>query len=165
MLNMRDNLHSQIFQACLYRKLLVWNDLNIHPGEYCHQKVVDCIKMINEFQNKLNYKPTKLQFKELSLETPGYFSADKDSGSCESTETMTAMVDHFIDMEELIKKNFLMTQKSPEKIQEFNENNTVQRTLRDQLEIINQEHMELQEKYKQLVQQFYDKKGDNEQKN
>ena len=60
MLNMRDNLHSQIFQACLYRKLLVWNDLDIPLGEYCPQKVVDCIKMINEFQTKLNYKPTKL---------------------------------------------------------------------------------------------------------
>lgn len=101
----------------------------------------------------------------MSLETPGYFSADKDGGSCDSTETMTAMVDNFVDMEELIKKNFLMTQKSPEKIQEFNQNNTVQKTLRDQLELINQEHTELKDKYKTLVQQFYDKKGDNDQKN
>lgn len=161
MLNMRDNLQQQVFQACLYRKLLVWNDLNIHPGEYCPQKVVDCIKMINDFQNKLNYKPTKLQFKELTLESPGYFSYDNGSGNCESTETLDAMIANIVDMEDLVKKNFLMTQKSPEKIQEFNENNPVQKTLRDQLEIINQEHTELKDKHKQLIQQFYDKKGDN----
>ena len=106
---MRDNLQQQIFNACLYRKLLVWNDLNIHPGEYCKAKVVDCIKMINDFQDKLNYKPTKLQFRELTLETPGYFSADNGKGNCESTETLDALIENVVDMEELIKKNFLMT--------------------------------------------------------
>ena len=29
MLNMRDNLQKQIFYSCLYRKLVVWADLNI----------------------------------------------------------------------------------------------------------------------------------------
>lgn len=51
---------------------------------------------------------------------------------------MDSMVENFVEMEDLIKKNFLMTQKSPSKIHSFNENNPVQRTLRDALEIINQ---------------------------
>ena len=49
MLNLRDNLQQQIFQAQLYRKLVVWHDLNIHPGEYCQSKVVECIKMMNDY--------------------------------------------------------------------------------------------------------------------
>ena len=60
MLNLRDNLQQQIFQACLYRKLLVWHDLNIHPEEYCTRKVVDCIQLMNDYQDKHRYKPTKL---------------------------------------------------------------------------------------------------------
>lgn len=120
--------------------------------------------MINDYQDQLNYKPTKLQFKEVSLESPGYFSFDNGSGNCESTETMDAMVNNFVDMEELIKKNFLLTQTQPDKIRQFSENNPVQKSLRDALEYINQEMSELREKNKQLIQSLYDKKGDNDQK-
>lgn len=117
--------------------------------------------MINDFQDRLSYKPSKLQFSQITLDTPGYFSFDNGSGNCESTDTMDAMIDNFVDMEDLVKKNFLMTQNFPEKIAEFSDNNPVQRTLRDQLELINQEYTALKEKHKQLVQNFYDKKGDN----
>jgi hypothetical protein len=43
MLNMKDALQRQIFYACLYRKLIIWDDLNIQCDEWCHQKVVECI--------------------------------------------------------------------------------------------------------------------------
>ena len=33
------------------------------------------------------------------METPGYFSFDNATGMCESTETMDAMVENFVEME------------------------------------------------------------------
>jgi len=59
------------------------------------------------------------------LETPGYFSYDNGNGNCESTETLDAMIENMVDMEELIKKNFLLVQNSPDKINEFINNNPV----------------------------------------
>jgi len=72
--------------------------------------VVNVIKQINDFQERLNYKPTKLEFRHVTLETPGYFSYDNGSGNCQSTECLDALVDNFNDMEDIIKKNFLMSQ-------------------------------------------------------
>jgi len=48
------------------------------------------------------------------------------------------MVDSFLNMEDLIKKNFLMVQNSPDKINEFNDNNPVQQTLREKVQDISQ---------------------------
>jgi len=49
LMNMRDNLQAQVNKAVLYRKLVLWNDLNIQMDEWCHQKTVEIIGMINEF--------------------------------------------------------------------------------------------------------------------
>lgn len=65
---MRDIIHKQIMFSCLYRKLLVWDDLYIHPGEYCPDKVVECSKILNDYSDKLGYKPTKIEFKKVRLE-------------------------------------------------------------------------------------------------
>jgi len=47
---------------------------------------------------------------------------------------MDAMIENILDMEELIKKNFLMTIESPEKVKEFYDNNPVQATVREELQ-------------------------------
>ena len=54
----------------------MWNELEIHPPEYDNVMVVECIKQINAYQEELDYKPTKLQFKEVNIERTGYFSFD-----------------------------------------------------------------------------------------
>jgi len=59
------------------------------------------------------------------LESAGYFSYDNGAGNCESTESLDALIENLMDMEELIKKNFLLVQKAPEKINEFIVNNPV----------------------------------------
>lgn len=123
--------------SCLYRKLLVWNDLNIHPGEYCPDQIVDCSQILNDYQDQLGYKPSKLQFEKVKLNQLGYFSPENDEKRCESTDVFESMVSSFVDMEDLIKKNFLMTVNNPEKIVEFNENNPIQQTLREHVEVIN----------------------------
>lgn len=89
---------------------------------------------MNDYQDKLSYKPTKLQFREISTETPGYFSFDNGSGNCDGTETLNALIENILEMEDLIKKNFLMTIDSPQKIKEFQDNNPVQQTIREELQ-------------------------------
>jgi hypothetical protein len=121
MMNMRDSLQKQIFYSTLYKKLLVWHDLNIQADEWCHKKVVECITQINEFQENLSFMPTRLQFSKVSLEISGYFSSS-ETEQCDSTYTLDAMIEHINDMESLIKKNFLTPK---DKIQEMYEANPV----------------------------------------
>ena len=133
--------------------------MNIQCEEWCHQKVVECIEQINEYQETLNYKPTKLQFKEVTIETPGYFnhSESEKSDMCESTLTADAMIENYVDMENLIKKNFMM---QSDKKEQFAVNNPVQMTLREEIEIIYSELNKLKEQNQQLANQFYDNKDD-----
>lgn len=78
--------------------------------------------MINTFQDTLQYKPTKLEFREVTLESPGYFSFGDTMDSCESTVVMEAMIQNFSDMENLIKKNFMIQK---DKLSQFAEENPV----------------------------------------
>jgi len=59
---MRENLQKQIFFSSLYKKLIVWNDMNITPEEWARNKQVEGWKQINTFREELNYIPAKLEF-------------------------------------------------------------------------------------------------------
>ena len=68
--------------------------------------------MIADFQEKLHYKPTKLEFNEVSLETTGFFGFFETVGeNCDSTENMNALISGIVDMENIIKKNFISVSK------------------------------------------------------
>jgi len=44
LMNMKENLLLQIFKASVYRKLVVWKDLNIQLEEYQSYTVVEKVK-------------------------------------------------------------------------------------------------------------------------
>lgn len=71
------------------------------------------------------------------------------------------MISSQIDMENLIKKNFMM---QSDKLNVFAETNPVQLTLREEVEIINQQNSDLQQKIKKLQDQIYSKNKDNDTK-
>ena len=133
LLNLRESLIRQIFHSCLYRKLVIWKDLNIHIGDYAPQVVLDTINMYNNYKETLKYIPTRLQFQEVNLDSPGFFSFDNQSDQAESSDVLNSLINHFIDMESLIKKNFLM---ASEKIFDYLDSNPVQVDLRREIEII-----------------------------
>lgn len=65
--------------------------------------------------------PTKLAFQEVELETSGYFSFNESiEAQADSTDSLDAMVASLIEMENLIKKNFMM---APEKLETFAKTN------------------------------------------
>ena len=55
---------------------------------------MEVINLINNYQEDLKYKPTKLEYKEVFLDTPGYFNFGEGVGdSCEATENMHAFIE------------------------------------------------------------------------
>jgi hypothetical protein len=86
---------------------VLWNDLNIHPGEYASQVVVECIKLINTFKESFKFVPTRLQYKETTMESYGYYTWENSTEMSESSEILDSLIKQFQDMESLIKKNFL----------------------------------------------------------
>jgi hypothetical protein len=72
------------------------------------------------------------------------------------------MIDHINDMENLIKKNFLTP---PDKIQEMYDANPVQKTLRDEIEVMKKDVFALKDQNKKLIEQVYSKDKDSDSKN
>lgn len=86
--------------------------------------------MINDFKEQLHYIPSKLFFNEVDLNTPGIYSINNEMAT-DSVPNLEALCDAFIEMENLIKKNFKL---SSEKLLKFSDSNPVQITLREELE-------------------------------
>ena len=75
-----------------------------------------------------------------------------NQGESECTTSLDAMIQNTVDMESLIKKNFMI---QSEKLKYFAENNSVQMSLREEVEELNKEREELRLKVKGLNQQLY----------
>lgn len=88
--------------------------------------------MINEGGELHGYLPTKMQYEKVVKETDGYFSIDNIQDKAKSTEILSAMVKHYLDMEQLIHKNFLTL--SEDKVDGFMDQNNTIKTLRGQFE-------------------------------
>lgn len=101
---------------------------HIHP----YLEVVEAINMINDFKENLKYVPSKLFYREVDLESQGLYSINSD-GRNDSVSNLEALCEGFIEMENLIKKNFKL---SSEKLLKFTDNNPVQITLREELESV-----------------------------
>ena len=146
----------------LYRKLVIWMDLNIQSDEFVHSKVVSAINHINDLKEQLHYVPSKMFYQEVDLETPGPYTltgmnssqSDSMSGGAggsglgggtngsEAVQNLEALTEGFVEMENLIKKNFKL---SAEKLLAFTESNPVQITLREELEYVYKEKNQMEE--------------------
>ena len=52
LLNLKDNLQKQVFMGVLYRKLIIWMDLNIQSDDFEHIKIVEAIAMIQDLKEE-----------------------------------------------------------------------------------------------------------------
>ena len=107
-------------------------------------EVVEAINQINDFKESLKYVPSKLFYSEVDLESPGYYSVN---GEGDSVANIEALCDSFSEMENLIKKNFKL---SAEKLLKFTDNNPVQITLREELEVVYKEKNHLEDENQNL---------------
>ena len=96
----------------------------------------------------MDYKPTKLPFQEVSLDSPGYFTFSDHQGDSDCTTSLQAMIESSEEMGSLIKKNFMI---QGEKLDNIKQNNPVQMSLREEVEEANKELEELRQKNKELI--------------
>lgn len=76
---------------------------------------------MNDFIEKGGYAPTLLQFDDITIDMQGYYNlTDKDVVVVDSTEYLDQTIGSLAEMENIIKKNFML---APEKLKDFAENN------------------------------------------
>jgi hypothetical protein len=63
LLGIRDNILCQLLRVMLYKKNLLWRDLNIELDDYIHSEVKTILTTIKENEEKLGYSPTSIPFK------------------------------------------------------------------------------------------------------
>lgn len=125
---MKDQLQGQIFFAVMYRKQILWDDLDIGGKEgeavYASPKVVEIHEKMTAYQQEWGYKPTKMVYEPITENKPGlYTRAKADDFKPETSETLKDMVGSCIEMETLIQQKFLF---SEEKRRQFFDSNPVQ---------------------------------------
>lgn len=100
------------------------------------------MQIISDFKETYKHVPTKLFYKEVDLDTPGLYSMSNDGAPLDSVLNLEALCGAFLEMENLIKKNFKL---SSEKLLAFTESNPVQITLREELEAVYKAKNQLEE--------------------
>lgn len=63
--------------------------------------------MINDFKENQGYVPTKLQYDEVSAESPGFYGTEGNGRNESSVHVLETWCTNVLDMENVIKKNFL----------------------------------------------------------
>ena len=84
-------------------------------------------------------------YKEVDLDSPGLFTMSSDGAdppNSEGVQTLDAVCEAYLEMEQLIKKNFKL---SNEKLLACSESNPVQITLREELEAVYKAKNQLEE--------------------
>ena len=121
--NLKENVLVQVIKGLLYKKVVLWMDLNINTNEFVHTDIVKMIEQINRFKETMGVIPTKLSYDEVNLETDGiYLKAGDDthSSTSEMLNTLHALTESFIDMEGLIKNCFALSQEKRDKLSKDN---------------------------------------------
>jgi hypothetical protein len=95
LLNLKDNLQKQVLMGVLYKKLVIWMDLNIQSDEFVHSKVVEAIHMITDLKEQLKYVPSRHFYQEVDLDTPGPYSLSSEAGGSESVQNLEALCEGF----------------------------------------------------------------------
>ena len=144
-MEIKDRITAQAMSAMTYKKTVIWTDLKIMPGSaknadandeiYTSEKIAEIHNQFDDYMQKLGYAPQKMSFKPLDVESNTAGDDDPDSRrnnkNSDLAKTLEATIESNIDMEELIKAKFLF---SDEKIKDCLSSNTVQKTLRGQVE-------------------------------
>lgn len=67
-------------RSLLYRKCLLWKDLNIINEGYVHAEKKSITKSIEDYITAKNYAPTRPQFSLPSFDAAGQWSLSKQEG-------------------------------------------------------------------------------------
>ena len=162
LMSIKDNLLGQVFFSVMYRKAMLWDDLDIgaKEGDEVFGQPMECkvVEKIDYYQKEYNHKPTSFFYEPITENQPGIYTMPSEANDRQFTPTtavtLKEMISGYIEMETLIKQKFLF---SEEKRRQFFESNPVQQTLRKTVEDLH-ETIDLKNKeINALKEQLYKK--------
>ena len=77
LMNMKDKIIKEFLKSVIYRKCLLWKDLNIVSTGFVHHEKKEITKQIEEYILHKNYAPTKPFFQLPTFDEPGQWSLNK----------------------------------------------------------------------------------------
>lgn len=96
-MTLKDNLQVQIFQAVIYRKLILFEDLGVNHGNasdeevYASPVVVKVHDKINNYVNDFGYKPPRQIYEPVTAGQPGIYNS-AGTFRAETAETLKEMI-------------------------------------------------------------------------
>ena len=88
MMTFKDNLQKIICHAMVYKKMILWMDLDIQSDDYIRNIVVEKLNnQILEDKSKKNYVPTKLVFEDLSISDEGIYNQNMEKQKINMEDT------------------------------------------------------------------------------
>ena len=112
LMTIKDQLQRQIYFGILYRKQILWEELDIGGKEgeaiYASPKVVEIHEKMQTYQQDWGYKPTKLVYESIDSAKPGLYT-QQSNWNAETCETLKDCVQSIIEMETLIQQKFLFS--------------------------------------------------------
>lgn len=106
---MRDNLISQALKALLYRKIILWMDLDILEAGYVKGDILEAVQNIFAFKTKHGYLPTKTEYvhpKRASELPPINDPSVKPLPVLNIANLFESLTDEFASIISLIENNF-----------------------------------------------------------
>ena len=109
LMTMKDDLMGQIFTACMYRKVILFEDLSVNNdgnnGEetYASPKVVHVHKIMDKYMEELGYKPARLIYQPVTVANiikNGIYTQN-ESNQTDTAESLKDMIQQVIEMETL----------------------------------------------------------------
>ena len=94
-LSFKDQLMSQFVRILLYKKNVLWRDLNIMYDDYIHGEVKTVLNLIKSNEEKYGYVPRSLEFKIPKMET--------ETGESSLPDLIGIVLKDFNEMAESIK--------------------------------------------------------------
>lgn len=123
LLNIKDNILCQILRIMIYKKNVLWRDLNIKFDDYIHGEVKSILNKIKENEEKFGYVPNSLPFKVPKPQTE-YESSLSDLINI-TLGDQTELIDSM--------KNFSKLSDQPQLIEDISKNQHIVKGLRDKI--------------------------------
>lgn len=139
-LSFKEQLICQFLRVMLYKKNLLWRDLNIPYDDFIHGEVKGVLNSIKLNEEKFGYVPHSIEFKMPKVE-----------GDNESTlpDLISIVLDDFKEMAEAIK-NYSKLNDDPQLIEDISKNQHIVKGLREKIEVLTKSYNSLLEKYRGL---------------
>jgi hypothetical protein len=105
---MRDNLISQALKGMLYRKVVLWMDLDISDTGYVKSDILEAVQNIIAFKNKHGYLPVRTEYihPKKSSQLPSINDSQSKPSTLNIVNLFESFCEEFQSMVNLIENNF-----------------------------------------------------------